>query len=228
MKNSGEKYSYLPIFCNLRGKSVAVIGGGHVAERKIKGLLQVGALVTVISPETTAFLSAVSSEGLISLIPRNFEPGDLDGTWLVIAATDDRHVQDAVYREAQEKRIFCNVVDEPAVCSFIVPSTVRRGEFCIAISTGGKCPALAKALRKDLEKRFGTNWGLFVSLLGRLRSLVIEDHHGEIANKKCSQLADLEAAEWVKEKEWERLEDWAVQICGKRAGMVVQEFAKDG
>ena len=228
MKNSGEKYSYFPVFCSLSGKSVAVIGGGSVAERKIKSLLEAGALVTVISPQTTAFLSAVSSEGLISLIPRNFEPGDLDGAWLVIAATDDRHVQKAVYREAQEKRIFCNVVDEPSVCSFIVPSMVRRGELCIAISTGGESPALAKALRKDLEKRFGTDWGLFVSLLGRLRSLIIEDHHGETAKEKCSMLADLEAAEWIKQKDWDRLEDWAVQICGERAGMIVQEFAAHG
>ncbi len=228
MKNSGEKYSYLPIFCNLSGKSVAVIGGGSVAERKIKSLLQAGALVTVISPKITAFLSAVFREGLISLVPRNFEQGDLEGTWLVIAATDDRHVQKAVYREAQEKRIFCNVVDEPSVCSFIVPSTVRRGELCIAISTGGESPALAKALRKDLEKRFGTDWGLFVSLLGRLRSLITEDHHGQIAKEKCSMLADPEAAEWIKQKDWSRLGEWAVQICGERARMIVQEFSEDG
>lgn len=228
MKRTGEKYGYLPIFCNLSGKPVAVIGGGSVAERKIKGLLQVGALITVISPETTTFLSDIIREGIVSLIPRNFESGDLDGIWLVIAATDDRHVQKAVYREAQEKRIFCNVVDESEVCSFIVPSTVRRGELCIAISTGGESPALAKALRKDLENRFGTEWGIYVSLLGELRSLVIEVHQGQIAIEKCSRLADLSVPEWIKQKQWGRLEEWAVQICGEQARMIVQELAEDG
>ncbi len=228
MKNKGEKFAYIPIFCNLNGKSVVVIGGGNVAERKIRGLLKAGAQVTLISPETTDSLGKMVQEGLIRHISRAFRPGDLDGAWLVIAATSDRSVQDAVFQEAQARRIFCNVVDEPRVCSFIVPSMVRRDELCLAISTGGLSPALAKALRKEFEKRLGPEWGTFVSLLGKLRNLLLQNHQGKAVTDRCSRLADLDVPEWIKQNQWSRVEKWASDICGEQAKTIVQEFARDG
>ena len=228
MKNGGETFGYFPIFCDLKGKSVVVIGGGGVAQRKIGSLLEAGARVTLISPETTSHLSEIINQGLITHVARNFEPSDLDGAWLVIAATDDENVQAQVYEETRKRRIFCNVVDEPGMCSFIVPSTVRRRELCIAISTGGQSPALAKALRKDLEKRFGDEWGIFVSLLGRLRALVIKRYPGHTAMERCTRLAELEVPEWIRQNRWEKVRKWAVEICGEEAVPIVQEFSENG
>ncbi len=207
---------------------MTVIGGGSVAQRKVGNLLEAGARVTLISPDTTSALSKLVQEGHITHVPRNFEPGDLEGTWLVIAATNDKDVQKHVFQEATKRRIFCNVVDEPKVCSFIVPSTVRRDDLCIAISTAGKSPALAKSVRKDLEKRFGDEWGIFVRLLGSLRSLVIRRHQGQDITEKCSRLANLQVPGWIQNGSWDRVEDWAVNICGEEAAAIVQEVAENG
>ncbi|RUM87535.1 MAG: bifunctional precorrin-2 dehydrogenase/sirohydrochlorin ferrochelatase [Thermodesulfatator sp.] len=228
MKNAHQNHSYLPIFCDIRGKSVVVIGGGRVAERKIKNLLDAGARVTVISPETTSNLSDMIRQGLVNHRCRNYVPGDLDGAWLVIAATDDKKVQDAVFQESQERQIFCNVVDEPRVCSFIVPSTVRRNELCFAVSTGGKSPALAKALRKRLERQFGPEWGTFVSLLGRLRNIIIAENKGDSIAEKCSLLADLQVPVWIENSDWESVARWAENICGPKATSIIQEFSGNG
>ena len=228
MKKEAQTFGYFPVFCDLKGRSVVVIGGGSVAQRKIENLLAAGADITIISPEITSCLSELKDKDLIRHIARNFESGDLDDAWLVIAATDNRKVQDQVYQEAERKRIFCNVVDEPRVCSFIVPSTVRRQELCIAISTGGKSPALAKALRKDLENRFKDEWGLFVSLLGELRTLIIKKYEGPDAAEKCSSLAELRVPGWICENAWDKIQDWAVGICGKEAARIVKEFAGNG
>ncbi len=228
MKNGSERYGYIPIFCDLHSKHVVVIGGGGVAERKTKALLKAGALITIISPRLTSSLAELAQRGDISHVARTFQAGDLEGAWLVIAATDDKTVQDAVYKEAQDRHIFCNVVDEPRVCSFIVPSTIRRDELCLAISTGGKSPALAKALRKELEKDFGPEWGVFVSLLGRLRSLILKNYKGQAVVDKCSRLADLAVTRWIKQDDWQRVEKWASDICGEQARPIVQEFAQNG
>ncbi len=224
MKDSSDRYGYVPIFCDLRGRSVVVIGGGNVAERKIKGLVEAGAAVTVISPEVTPLLSGMVEQGLVQLVPRQFQNGDLHGAWLVVAATDDEAVQKSVYNEAQERRIFCNVVDKPEVCSFIVPSTVRRGDLCLAISTGGRSPALAKALRKDLEKKFGPEWSVMISLIGKLRALILEDCQGKEAGERCSGIADPAILKWIEKGDWKRLEDWAAAICGDRARTIVKEL----
>ncbi len=227
MKQKISSRSYYPLSVDLRNKKVVVVGGGGVAERKVQGLLSAGAHVKLVSPEVTEALGEMASDGLIDHVARAFVPEDLDRAWLVIAATDDTEVQELVYKEALSQRIFCNVVDLPEFCSFIVPSVVRRGDLCLSISTGGKSPALAQRLRKELEQSLGSFYGDYVSLLGELRQLIIKSYGDPVTRKDlCQSLADPEVMTWVREGEWDRVERWAVSLCGKEAADMVLSFAK--
>ncbi len=227
MKQKNSSRSYYPLSVDLRNKKVVVVGGGGVAERKVQGLLSAGAHVKLVSPEVTEALGKMAADGLIHHVARAFVPEDLDKAWLVIAATDDTEVQELVYKEALSQRIFCNVVDLPEFCSFIVPSVVRRGDLCLSISTGGKSPALAQHLRKELEQSLGSFYGDYVSLLGELRQLIIKSYEDPVTRKDlCQSLADPEVMAWVREGEWARVERWAVSICGKEAANIVLSFAK--
>jgi len=204
-----------------------VVGGGEVAERKVVGLLQAQALVLVVSPDLTAALKEMADKGEVQWIMRHFEPGDLEGAWLVIASTDDPVVQKAVYAEAQRRRIFCNTVDLPALCSFIVPSSVRRGDLCVAISTGGKSPALARRLRREFEQVLGPWYSDYVSFLGDLRGMVLSACDEPDARRRlCMALAAPEVMTWMEEGDWDRLESWAVSLCGEGACSVVDRYRK--
>jgi len=227
MKQKNFSRSYYPLFVDLRNKKVVVVGGGSVAERKVQGLLSADAHIKLVSPEVTEALKKMASDGLIHHVARAFVPEDLDKAWLVIAATDDTEVQELVYKEALSQRIFCNVVDLPEFCSFIVPSIIRRGDLCLSISTGGMSPALAQRLRKELEQSLGSFYGDYVSLLGELRQFIIKSYEDPVTRKDlCQSLADPEVMAWVRESEWTRVERWAVSLCGEKAGNIVLNFVK--
>ncbi|WP_258189434.1 precorrin-2 dehydrogenase/sirohydrochlorin ferrochelatase family protein [Candidatus Hakubella thermalkaliphila] len=153
-------------------KSCLVIGGGKVAQRKVEGLVESQASVTVISPSITGVLDALAAQGLIRIIRREYQQGDLEGAFLVISATDDEEINQAVFAEASEKGILVNVVDQPELCNFIVPSVVRRGDLVISTSTSGKCPALAKRVRKQIEKQYGLEYQEYLLLLSQAREKI--------------------------------------------------------
>ncbi len=162
-----------PIFMHIEGKSCLVVGGGAVGERKVQDLLAAGAKVTVVSREATPLLHSQAGQGLITLRQEDFQPGHLEGMFLAIAATNDQPVNEAVSAAAQARGLPVNVVDQPALCSFIVPATIRRGDLVLAIGTGGRSPALAKKLRQELERTFGPEYGPYVELLGLIREAVL-------------------------------------------------------
>jgi precorrin-2 dehydrogenase/sirohydrochlorin ferrochelatase len=163
---------YYPVFLNLREKKCIVIGGGEVAERKVLSLLQAHAEVTVISPSLTEELESLRLQNNITHIPREYREGDLDGAFLVIAATSDEEVNRRVFDEAEKRGILVNVVDSPGLCRFIVPSVIRREPLTIAISTSGVSPAIARTLREEIET-------LLPEALERLL-LFIEDTRKEV------------------------------------------------
>jgi precorrin-2 dehydrogenase/sirohydrochlorin ferrochelatase len=164
-----------PITLKLDGRRCVVVGGGTVAARKVDALLAARAEVVVVSPELCHPLKARYTAADIKYRPRDFEPRDLEGAFVAIAATDSPEVNAAVFEAAQSAGILVNVVDEPELCSFYVPAVVRRGDLTIAVSTGGNSPALARRIREQLDEQFGSEYTAFGQLLGEFRPRVIAD-----------------------------------------------------
>lgn len=154
---------------NLNRKRVVVIGGGQVALRKVRGLLDAEATVHVISPQVDHELHVLSQSPQLTVELRDYRKGDLAGAFLVIAATDDLDVNQVVWDEAEQEGCLINVVDDPAHCNFILPALVRRGDLSIAVSTGGASPALARRIREALETEFGPEYGDLAAILGDVR-----------------------------------------------------------
>lgn len=162
----------VPLFVDLRGKACLVVGGGEVAFRKVSLLLRAQASVTVIAPEIHASLQALQPLSEMSIRQRPFEPSDLDGVFLVIAATDRTEVNQAVFDLAESRQILVNVVDCPSLCRFIVPAIIDRSPVVVAVSTGGASPVLARSLRATLEKQLPQRLGALARFADQQRSRV--------------------------------------------------------
>ncbi|HHQ4922809.1 TPA: siroheme synthase CysG [Aeromonas veronii] len=163
---------YLPIFCRLDNKPVLLVGGGEVAERKARLLLDAGARLTVVAPELDPELAELAANGSIEWLAGEFAAQQLAGKWLVVAATDRREVNALVYQSANQARIFANVVDDPKRSSFIMPSIIDRSPLMVAISSGGKAPVLARLLREKLEALLPQHLGAVATFAGSLRERV--------------------------------------------------------
>ena len=158
----------------LDGRAALVVGGGAVAARKIEDLLAARARVRVVAAEPCSKVRSMAAEGLIAGHWRPYETLDLDGAFLVVAATDDETVNVRVAADAQARNVLVNVVDRPALCTFTLPAIGRRGDLTIAVSTNGLCPSLAGVLRGEIMERYGPEYTELVSLFGRLRQQMIE------------------------------------------------------
>ena len=158
-----------PMFLELAGRRCVVIGGGPIAEGKVSGLLAAGAEVTVVSPTVTDTLADLARSGRIGVRRRAYRDGDLIGAALAFAATGDSAVNAAVAAEGRRHAIWVNAADDPAHCDFILPAVVRRGALAIAVSTGGASPALARAIREELEHTIGADYAALVDVAGDVR-----------------------------------------------------------
>jgi siroheme synthase-like protein len=165
---------YYPIFLNIQGKRCVVIGGGKVALRKVKMLLDCGANVSVISLKPHPDIAKLSKERAIHLIQRNYEAQDLKGAVIAIACTDVKEVNRKVADEAKKAGILVNVADDSEPSDFIIPAFFRRGNLTLTVSTSGKSPALARKIRTKLEKSFGEEYASLLSLIGEVRSTLKE------------------------------------------------------
>jgi precorrin-2 dehydrogenase/sirohydrochlorin ferrochelatase len=177
-----------PITLDTRGRKAVVVGGGTVAARKCRSLLEAGAVVTVIAPVVTAELQWLHREGKISLVQRPYLEGDLTGVFLVFAATDDRIVNRDVAGEAKRLGILVCVADKPSEGTFASPSVIRRGDLLLTISTGGRSPALARRIRQDLEARYGPEYGDIVTIVGAFREKLLTEgresaYNGQLFNE---------------------------------------------
>ncbi len=164
--------AFYPIFLNLVGRPCAVIGGGVLAEQKVQGLVDAGARVTVISPTVSPRLEQLVADGTIVLVRRAYQPGDLAGMFLAIAASDDRHANHTIWEESVHEGVLLNAVDDLPHCHFIAPAIFRRGDLTLAVSTGGKSPALAVRVRDRLGSVLGPEYAILLDLLGDIRAAV--------------------------------------------------------
>ena len=167
--------SLFPIFLKMTARPCIVVGAGNLAESKIESLRSAEAAVTVIAPWASPAIVELAASGEVTWHQRPFADGDiLDGTFLVVTATDQPAVNRAVYLEATSKKIMCNAVDDPPYCDYYFPSIVKRGELQIAISTAGNSPALAQRLRKELNAALPLDVGAWLGELGNLRREVLQ------------------------------------------------------
>jgi siroheme synthase-like protein len=173
LKESKQSF-YYPIFLNLEGKKCVVVGGGKVALRKIKILLDCRAHVFVISPTSHPEITKLSKRKAIHWIPRAYKAGDLKNAVITLACTDMKSINRKVAEEARKSGIPVNVADDPEQSDFITPSFFKRGNLMVAVSTSGVSPALARKLRTMLEKSFGEEYASLLSLIGEVRSMLKE------------------------------------------------------
>ena len=153
----------------LSGRKCLVVGGGDVGLEKIEGLLACDGEVVLIAPDACEEVRALAAEGSIEWVRRRFEPADLEGKFMAIAATDDTDVNIAVYDAAEERAMLVNVVDVPSLCNFILPAIVRTGPLAIAISTAGASPALAKRMKREVAAMFGDSYAELAEVLNEVR-----------------------------------------------------------
>ena len=183
---------YYPIFLNVNSKLCVVVGGGEVAERKVKTLVEQGAQVMVISQRLTKGLGKLGRQGAIQVMLRDYRPGDLSGAMVAIAATDDARVNRQIAEDGERWGVLVNVVDDPEASDFIVPSQFCRGDVVIAISTGGHSPALAKKIRTEMESHIGPEYDSLVQLLSQLRA-ELKQSGSNPAGDAWQEALDLEA-----------------------------------
>jgi len=194
-----HRASYFPLLLDLAGRSVTVVGGGKVAERKVRTLLACGARVRVVAPSLTDGLGELAAAGRIAYEDRAYTPGDLTGATVAFVAVDDPHASAAAAEDARRAGVLVNVVDRPELCDFIVPSVVRRGLLSIAISTAGASPAWARRIRERLEKEFGEEYARLFAALARVRKELLAEIPDPARRRKAlKRLADDSLVEFAR------------------------------
>jgi len=191
MKKKDTVIAYYPISLNVRGRKCVVVGGGEVALRKVKALLEHGANVEVISPDLCPELTRLAGTGEISARNHAYETGDLAGAFLTIVATDDAEINQQVAKEARSKAILVNVVDDAENSDFILPSYLRREGLTVAVSTAGQSPALARKIRTRLEKEIDDQYGALTRLIGEVRA-EIKQEGMKIADDHWQEALDID------------------------------------
>ncbi len=166
---SPKRFPYYPIFIDVENHDVVIVGGGVVCARKAEAMMKYGARVTVVAPEVTREIASWGDAGRLTVKRKVYDPSDLQNASLVIASTDDQSVNERVAADCRGRKIPVNVVDVTPLCEFIVPAIVQQGSIQVAVSTGGKSPALARTLKEDLQKFIGPEYAEINDLLGSLR-----------------------------------------------------------
>ena len=205
-----------PIYLDLRGKRVVLIGGGLVAARKAQMLLESGARLIIIAERIDDALETACENTTAEIVRSKYSKDYLAEATLAIAATNNHKLNEQIYKDCQQHEVLCNIVDEPELCDFFVPAIVRRRDLQIAIGTDGNCPAYAGHIRKKIEDAFTDEHGLFLDELEKLRKKVLADIPD--ANDKKTALGELvsdESFEYFKKNGPAAFADRAEQIIAK-------------
>jgi precorrin-2 dehydrogenase len=190
-----------PIQLLIESRLCVVVGGGEVAARKAEALVCAGAQAKVVAPEAGSEMQALIQRESIEWLQKTFSPNDIDGAFVVVAATDDEKVNQMVFACAERKRILVNVVDRPNLCSFFVPSVVRRGQLTLTVATGGAGPAVSMKLRKELEAQFGDEYAEYLQIIAECRILAKEKYpsDSEARMEAGRRVADLDLLSLIRE-----------------------------
>ncbi|MFP3870354.1 MAG: bifunctional precorrin-2 dehydrogenase/sirohydrochlorin ferrochelatase [Syntrophobacteria bacterium] len=206
---------YYPVFLKVDTRPCLVIGGGDVGARKVRTLLACGARVGVVSPGVDPWLAEKIEEGRVELVASHYEEHQLEGCFLVIAATDDRELNCRVAQDAERRGLLCNVVDYPQEGNFILPAIVQQGDLTVAISTAGQSPALARQIRQELDQRFGPEYADFLEIMGAVRKRLLEASKDSHANKeRFDQLVQSALPELVRRRDSEGVNRLLQSILG--------------
>jgi len=170
MKGDEHISPYYPVFLKIAGKKCLVVGGGNVALRKVRTLIEHGAAIKLVSPVLCPQLSKLAEDGVIQVQLRPYKTEDLNGAFIVVAATDDAATNKRIATEAKRRGVLVNIADSPQNSDFIVPAYFKRGNVTVAVSTSGKSPALARKIRSELEKDFTAEYAQLASLIHEVRS----------------------------------------------------------
>jgi siroheme synthase-like protein len=210
---------YYPAILDVAGRNAVVVGAGNIGEGKIRGLLNADANVTVISLTATDQVREWASAGRIRLEQRGYESDDLDGAFLVIAATEDNDTNVRVFEDAEARQMLCNVVDVTHLCNFILPSIVRHGDLAIAVSTGGASPAMARRIRISLQQCYGDEYAVALELLGALRD-ELKAMYPEPDDRKVlfERMVYSDFMDLVRAGDVERIEAWVQQCIDEGPG----------
>jgi precorrin-2 dehydrogenase/sirohydrochlorin ferrochelatase len=190
-----------PIMLRLEGKKAVVIGGGRVAERKVKGLLETGAEIVVVSPDATGELQQLSAAKKISWLEKSFSEEDLEGAVLVFSATNDAELNQIVKNSAAPHQLI-SIADDPETSDFHVPAQLQRGRLSIAISTDGASPTLAGEIRKQLEEKYDESFEEYLEFLFSARKRILTEVHDPDLKRKL--LSAIASSEFFHSNDWEK------------------------
>lgn len=211
----GAAVRYYPLFLEISGRRCIVVGGGNVAERKVERLLACGARVEVVGKALTPELEELKRAGAICHRDADYDGAHISGAFLVIGATDNDEVNERTARDARALGIPVNIVDDPARCDFILPSLVERGDLTIAVSTGGKSPALAKKLRRELEEAYGPEYAVLLEIMGELREKVIARGRSSDENRALFEaVVQSDVLDKIRAGQWGMVAELILELTG--------------
>jgi len=207
---------HYPVSLDISGRKCVIIGGGEVAERKARRLVSCGADLYVVCRSLSPGLEEMKRGGRLTHVRDDYRAEHLDGAFLAIGATDDRAVNERIFRDARKERVLINVVDDPRLCDVILPALCERGGLQIAVSTGGKSPALAKKLREDLEKEYGPEYGILLDIMGALREKILPRGYDASRNRSLFEaVVRSDILHGIRERDWKRVRRDILDLTGE-------------
>ena len=222
------KQAVYPLCLNISGRLCVVVGGGGVAERKVHGILAATGCVRVVSPAVTPGLASLADRQAIEWRRKTYSAADLDGAFLVFAATNSIDVQEVIRQDAHAARLLINVADAPELCDFQVPATLRRGDLTLSVATNGKSPAVAALVRRRLDREFGEEFGLLTALAALLREQILAED-GDSAKTKIlfQKILHDDIVDWLRERRWEKIQQHLESVLGRPVGHDLELLIKE-
>jgi siroheme synthase, N-terminal domain len=217
-----------PLTLNMCRRLCVVVGGGKVAERKVRGILAAAGRVRLVSPVVTPVLAGLADCQTIEWFCKPYSRPDLDGAFLVFAATDDAEVQQVVHHDARTAGLLVNVADAPQWCDFQIPATIRRGDLTISVATSGKSPAVAAMVKRRLDRLFGEEYGLLTAFAALLREQILAgEPDSEQTRVLFQQLLHDDLVDWLRDRRWHTIRQHVERVLGRPVHFDLESLTKE-